>query len=110
MVTVVTSGLIMPAEQLTYAQIAERLSVSTEAARAIVKRHRLPRSRANDGKTLAAINLEEIRHKPLPASSPRGHRSVTDVIAALKARIQSLEAELAAEQQRSAGHRANFER
>src|SRR5262249_30195245 len=79
-------------EQLTYAQIAERLSVSTEAARAIVKRHRLPRSRANDGKTLAAINLEEIRHKPLPASSPRGHRSVTDVIAALKARIQSLEA------------------
>jgi len=97
-------------EQLTYAQIAERLSVSTEAARAIVKRHRLPRSRANDGKTLAAINLEEIRHKPLPASSPRGHRSVTDVIAALKARIQSLEAELAAEQQRSAGHRANFER
>jgi chromosome segregation ATPase len=100
----------MPTEQLTYAQIAERLSVSTEAARAIVKRHCLPRSRANDGKTLAAIDLEEIRHKPLPARSPRGPRSVTDVIAALKARIQSLEAELAAEQQRSAGHRADFER
>jgi len=87
----------MPIEQLTYAQIAERLSVSTEAARAIVRRHRLPRSRSNDGKTLAAIDLEEIRHKPLPVRSPRGHRSVTDVIAALKARIQSLEAELAAE-------------
>ena len=52
----------MPAEQLTYAQIAERLSVSAEAARAIVKRHRLPRSRRNDGKTLAAIDLKEIRH------------------------------------------------
>ena len=34
----------MPTEQLTYVQIAERLSVSTEAARAIVKRHRVPRS------------------------------------------------------------------
>jgi 2,3-bisphosphoglycerate-independent phosphoglycerate mutase len=45
----------MSLEQLIYAQIAERLSVSTEAARAIVKRHRLPRSRSNDGKTLAAI-------------------------------------------------------
>jgi hypothetical protein len=67
----------MPTEQLTYAQIAERLSVSTEAARAIVKRHRVPRSRSNDGKTLAAIDLQEITHKPLPASSPRGHRSVT---------------------------------
>src|SRR5262245_13201764 len=65
----------MPAEQLTYAQIAERLSVPAEAARAIVKRHRLPRSRRNDGKTLAAIDLTEIRHKPLPARSPRGHRT-----------------------------------
>jgi len=100
----------MPTEQLTYAQIAERLSVSPEAARAIVKRHRLPRSRSNDGKTLAAIDLKEIRHKPLPARSPRGHRSVTNVVATLKARIATLEAELVAEQQRSAGHRADFER
>ena len=100
----------MPTEQLTYAQIAERLSVSPEAARAIVKRHRLPRSRSNDGKTLAAIDLKEIRHKPLPARSPRGRRSVTNVVATLKARIATLEAELVAEQQRSAGHRADFER
>ena len=100
----------MPAEQLTYAQIAERLSVSPEAARSIVKRHRLPRSRSNDGKTLAAIDLKEIRHKPLPARSPRGRRSVTNVVATLKARIATLEAELVAEQQRSAGHRADFER
>ena len=100
----------MPAEQLTYAQIAERLSVSPEAARAIVKRYRLPRSRSNDGKTLAAIDLKEIRHKPLPARSPRGRRSVTTVVATLKARIATLEAELVAEQQRSAGHRADFER
>jgi hypothetical protein len=100
----------MPAEQLTYAQIAERLSVSPEAARAIVKRHRLPRSRSNDGKTLAAIDLKEIRHKPLPARSPRGHRSVTGVVATLKARVAELEAELAQAEERSRGHRADFER
>jgi hypothetical protein len=58
----VTSRSIMPTEQLTYAQIAERLSVSTEAARALVKRHRVPRSRSNDGKTLAAIDLQRADH------------------------------------------------
>jgi len=100
----------MPAEQLTYAQIAERLSVSPEAARAIVKRYRLPRSRSNDGKTLAAIDLKEIRHKPLPARSPRGHRSVTGLVATLKARVAELEAELAQAEERSRGHRADFER
>jgi hypothetical protein len=100
----------MPIEQLTYAEIAERLGISSEAARAIVKRHRLPRSRSNDGKTLAAIDLDEIRHKPLPARSPRGDSAVTDVVATLKAKVAELEAELAAEQQRSAGHRADYER
>ena len=97
MVTAVTSGLIMPAEQLTFAQIAERLSVSPEAVRAIVKRHRLPRSRRNDGKTLAAIDLKEIR-------------SVTDVVTTLKARVAELETELAQAEERSAGHRVDFER
>jgi hypothetical protein len=106
----VTSGSIMPTEQLTYAQIAQRLSVSPEAARALVKRHRLPRSRRNDGKTLAAIDLKEIRHTRLPARSPRGHRSVTDVVATLKARVAELEAELAQAGERSAGHRVDFER
>ena len=110
MVTAVTSGSIMPTEQLTYAQIAERLSVSSEAARAIVKRHRLPRSRRNDGKTLAAIDLKEIRHTPMPARSPRGRRSVTDVVATLGARVAGLETELAQAEERSAGHRVDFER
>ena len=100
----------MPTEQLTYAQIAERLSVSTEAARALVKRHRLPRSRSNDGKTLVVVDLGELHHRPLLARSSRGYQAVTDVVATLKARIATLEADLAAEQQRSAGHRADFER
>ena len=94
-------------EQLTYAQIGERLKISSEGARAIAKRNRPPRSHASDGKTLVAIDLDE--HKPLPAWSPRG-QPVTDVIATLKARIEQLEAELAAEQQRSADHRADYER
>ena len=82
----------MPVEQLTYAQLAERLKVSSEAARALVKRYRWPRSRGNDGKTLVAVDLDEIRHTPLPARSPGGHRPD---VAALQARIASLEAELA---------------
>src|SRR5262249_58758964 len=85
-------------------------SVSPEAARAVVKRHRLPRSRSNDGKTLAAIDLKEIRHKPMPARSPRGHRSATAVVATLKARVAELETELAQAEERSRGHRADFER
>jgi hypothetical protein len=100
----------MPTEQLTYAQIAEHLSVSTEAARALVKRHRLPRSRSNDGKTVVAVDLGELHHRPLPGRLSRGYQAVTDVVATLKARIATLEADLAAEQQRSAGHRADFER
>jgi hypothetical protein len=96
----------MSTEQLTYAQIAQRLGVSAEAARALVKRHRLPRSRSNDGKTLAAIDLKEIRHTRLPARSPRGHRSVAN----LKARVAELGAELAQAEERSAGHRVDFER
>jgi len=59
---------------------------------------------------LAAIDLQEIKHKPLPARPPRSHRSVSDVVATLKARIAELEAELVVEQQRSVGHRADYER
>ena len=69
----VTSGSIMPTEQLTF-------------------------------------DLKEIRHTPLPARSPRGHRSVTDVVATLKARVAELETELAQAEERSAGHRVDFER
>jgi hypothetical protein len=39
-------------EQLTYVQIGERLNISSEGARAIVKRNRLPRSHDKHGKTL----------------------------------------------------------
>ena len=62
----------MTIENLTYAALAERLKISPEAARALVKRLRLPRQRANDGKTLVSVDLSEIQHKTMPARSSRG--------------------------------------
>ena len=70
----------MPVEMLTYADLGERLKVSPEAARALVKRHRWPRSRSNDGKTLVQVDLSEFTHSPIsrppqaqagPSHSPR---------------------------------------
>src|SRR5690349_20714821 len=96
-------------EQLTYVQIGERLNISSEGARAIVKRNRLPRSQAKNGKTLVAIDLDELqKHKPVLVRTPR-RPPMNDMIATLNARIEQLEAELAAEQQRSAGDRAHSE-
>jgi chromosome segregation ATPase len=97
----------MAVEQLTYADLATRLKISPEAARALAKRHRLPRSRSNDGKTLVTVDLTEIEHKPLPARSPGGHQTVT---APLKARIEALQAEIARLESTAGGHRADFER
>ena len=41
-----------------------------------VERHRFPRSRANDGKTLVSVDLAEIEHKPLPGRSSGGDHAV----------------------------------
>ena len=97
----------MPVEMLSYNQLGERLGCSPEAARALVKRLRLPRQKANDGKVLVSVDLTEINHKPMPARSPANHHPIT---AALKARIEVLEAELATLEALAAGHRADFER
>jgi hypothetical protein len=96
-------------EQLTYAQIGKRLCISSKEARAIVKRNRMPRSHANDGRTLVEVDLDALQDKPLPARSPSGQPE-TDAFPALQARIEQLQAELAAEQQRSARQRADYER
>jgi hypothetical protein len=89
---------------LTYAELGERLKISPEAARALVKRHRLPRSRSNDGRTLVQVDLAEISHSPVPrlAQPPAG--------SALKQKIEALEAELAEMEATARGHRADFER
>ena len=67
----------MAIEMLNYADLAARLTISPEAARALAKRLRLPRSRGNDGKALVSVDLAEINHAPLPARSPPGHQAVT---------------------------------
>jgi hypothetical protein len=97
----------MATEMLSYSQLGERLSCSPEAARALVKRLRLPRQKANDGKMLVSVDLSEINHKPMPARSPAGDRAIT---ATLKVRVEALQAELAKVEASAACHRADFER
>jgi hypothetical protein len=97
----------MAIEMLNYSQLGERLSCSPEAARALVKRLRLPRQKANDGKVLVSVDLSEINHRPMPARSPVDHHPVT---AALKARVEELEAALVKVEATATGHRRDFER
>ena len=70
----------MPVEMLTYAALSERLGCSAEAARALVKRLRLPSQRANNGKALVAVDLAEINHTPtlraVTRRSPDDHQAV----------------------------------
>jgi hypothetical protein len=97
----------MAVEMLTYADLADRLKSSPEAARSIAKRDPLPTPRSNDGKALS-IHLAERQHAPLPMRSPpRGRRVDTFT---LKACIDSLQKELAKVEAIAAGHRADFQR
>jgi hypothetical protein len=106
-------GYHVALEHLTYLEIAARLNISREAARGLIKRHRLPRTRGNDGKILVAIDFEEIKHNPKfgrashgnPAATP----AVTESVALLQQKIKTLEDELVAERSRSQGHRSDFE-
>jgi hypothetical protein len=91
----------MAVEMLSYNQLGERLGCSPEAARALVKRLRLPRQKANDGKVLVPVDLSELNHKPMPARSPAGHRHPQST---------HREAELSKVETLAAGHRADFER
>jgi hypothetical protein len=98
----------MPVEMLTYAELGERLKISPEAARALVKRQRLPRSRSNDGKTLVQVDFTEISHSPASRGpqTQAGHQVVT----ALNQKIETLQAELIDMEAIASGHRADFER
>jgi hypothetical protein len=93
----------VPVEMLTYAELGERLKISPEAARALTKRHRLPRSRSNDGKTLVQVDLAEISHSPVPRAPAQAGPS-------LKQEIETLRAELIEMEAVARGHRADFER
>ena len=77
-------------EHLTYTELAERLKCSPEAARALAKRRLLQRQRGNDGKARVVVDLTDVQHKAMPARSPGGDHPV----AALRARIEALRADL----------------
>ena len=95
----------MSVETLTYAALGARLKISPEAARALSKRHGLPRSLSPDGKALVSIDLAEIRHIPRP---PGTHQA--GIVVLLTTKIETLQAEIARLEARAAGHRADFER
>src|SRR5437667_11649360 len=99
---------IMPVEMLSYAELGERLKIQHQAARALVKRHRQPRSRSNTGNTLVHVDLTEISHSPVTRAppTPAGHQVVT----ALKDHIATLQADLLEMKAIAGGHRADFER
>ncbi len=94
----------MSVEMLTYAALGARLTISAEAARALAKRLRLPRSLSDDGKALVSVDLAEIRHTPRPRAGGQ-----VGNIALLAAKIEALQAEIARLEARAADHRADFE-
>jgi hypothetical protein len=87
----------MPIEMLTYEALAARLEISPDAARAVARRLRLPRSLSGDGKALVSVDTDEIRHR---RRAPVGR---TVKIEALQAEILRLACTVAT-------HRADFER
>jgi hypothetical protein len=98
----------MTVEMLTYTALGDRLKLLiTGRTRALAKRLRLPRRRTNYSKTLVAVDVAELTHKPIPSLSPTDDHPVT---ATLKVRVEALEAELAKVEASAAGHRADFER
>jgi hypothetical protein len=104
----------MATEALTYAQIAERLNINTEAARSLVRRHRLPRQTANDGKVVILVDLAELPHKklnrPLAALAADQQETSRLRLEELWARIAVLEADLRLANERAAGLRSDYER
>jgi len=100
----------MSFESLTYADLADRLGTTSEAARALVRRLRLPRQPGNDGKVRITVDLAELEYRPLPARSPGDIDALKARIEALQSELSELEAENNALRATADGHRADFER
>jgi hypothetical protein len=101
-----SGGNHMAVESLTYAQIAERLGVTVNAARGLVKRLRLPRSLNNDRVVTTLIDFDEIKHRPQPTPPRRAGNYELGII---RERLAHAEAEFAAERERSRGYRLDYE-
>jgi hypothetical protein len=99
----------MSTESLTYADLADRLGTTQEAARSFVRRLRLPRMKGNDGKARVNVDLNNFQYKPMPTRKRDGHRADTNV-EALQAELARIEVEKRCLEVTAAGHRADFER
>jgi cytosine/adenosine deaminase-related metal-dependent hydrolase len=84
-------------ETLTYDALGARLAISPEAARAVARRLRLPRSRSGGGKILVAVDVDELVQRR------QARAARTTRMGALQAEVARLAATLAT-------HRADFER
>jgi cell division protein FtsB len=93
----------MGIEQVTHADLAERLNITAEAARSLVRRKQLSRQKANDGRTLVAVDFANIQHRPVPLV----RRADLDV---LRARVAELEEMVRNLEAIAARHRADYER
>ena len=96
----------MAVEMFTYRQLGERLGFSRDAARELVKRLRLPRHKANDGKTLICVDLSEINHNLGPTQSSVGQLPNTGsfkecIEPKLESSATSLQADLERERERA---------
>jgi hypothetical protein len=87
---------LMSIETLTYHAFGARLDISAEAARAVARRLRLPRTRSSDGKVLVTVDMDEIRHR---RRAPVG----------CTVKIESLQADIVQLASTVAMHRADFE-
>jgi chromosome segregation ATPase len=85
-------------ESFTYAALAERLGCSPEAARAVARRKKWPKTAGNDGRARVQADLSEL--SPTAAVRPAS---------ALLAQIEALQAEVATWRTTATGHRADFE-
>jgi hypothetical protein len=94
-------------ESLTYADLADRLSTTQEAARSLVRRLKLPRLRGNDGKARVNVDLNDFQYTPMPTRKRDGHQPTVE---ALQAELARIEVEKICLEATAAGHRADFER
>ncbi|WP_354124630.1 hypothetical protein [Bradyrhizobium sp. LA6.10] len=105
---------------MTYADLSARLNISREAARALARRRRLPRSRSEDGKALVSVDLAELRYTPRPRIG-RKAAPIAAPMAEIEAfkveafkieafKIEAFKAEIARLEALAAGARLVFER
>jgi hypothetical protein len=86
----------MAAVWVSYAELAEHLGISPEAARQKSIRARWERKLGDDGKARVLVDLEEAAaaHRPRPVERP-DEQSTAAVIAALEQHVATLKEELA---------------